>query len=311
MDSPTYHVTPTLSSPSLTAILGKQVFFKMECYQPSGSFKLRGMDHLCQHHIAQGKQHFLASSGGNAGYSLAYAGKQRGVSVKVVVPETTGSAMIQRIRQLNAEVEIHGAVWDEAHEHALAQAKALDAVYVSPFDDPLLWQGHATMIEECAQQMPKPDALVVSVGGGGLLLGVFEGLRRVGWEDIQIITTETHGAASFKESHTQNALVTLDGINSVASSLGAKCVAEAALEQSTAFDVTPFSMPDGDAVHAARQFLDDHLALVEPACGAALSVPYMHPEVLAPFQTVLVIACGGVSTTLQQYQKWETEGLPY
>lgn len=88
----------------------------MECYQPSGSFKLRGIEVLCKHYIAQGKDQFLTSSGGNAGYSLAYVGKKLGVEVKVIVPETTSAYMIEKkIKRVGAEVEVFGRVWDEAH----------------------------------------------------------------------------------------------------------------------------------------------------------------------------------------------------
>ena len=292
-----FHIeTPIYKSHKRSKEQNKHVFYKMECYQPTGSFKIRGMEALCRFHFSKGKRTFIASSGGNAGYSLAYVGKMMGVTIKVVVPETTPESMINKIKDLDAGVEVHGTAWDEAHQYALNLSKESDAVYVSPFDDPLLWDGHATMIDESAKQLEQPDKIIVSVGGGGLLCGILEGMKRNGWDNTQVIATETAGAASFNESYQARKVVTLKEITSIATSLGAKKVADRALELAYELDVNPFVMSDEEAMQAALDFLDEYNVLVEPACGAAISVPYFHPELIGENETALVIVCGGVNT---------------
>ncbi|MEL6539009.1 MAG: pyridoxal-phosphate dependent enzyme [Bacteroidota bacterium] len=299
-----FHPTPLFQSHHLLRQLGQSIQYKMECHQPTGSFKIRGMEHLVQHHMAQGKQHFVASSGGNAGYSVAYVGQQLGADVKVVVPSSTSEFMIQKIRNLGTEVTVVGEIWDEAHAHAVVLAEELQAVYVSPFDDPLLWAGHSTLVDELAQQGGQPDAIVVSVGGGGLLCGLLEGMLRHQWTSTRVITTETAGAASFAKSMEAGELITLPGINTVATSLGAKQVTARTLDLAQEFAVTPWVMPDEEAIQGARLFLDEYNTLVEPACGAALSIAYLHPEVLQGMEKVVVIACGGVSTPWDKYHSW-------
>lgn len=294
-----YLNTPVFKSHLLAKEKGLNVFYKMDCYQPAGSFKIRGMERLCKYHYELGKRNFVASSGGNAGYSLAYVGMKLGVSVKVVVPKTTSQFMISKIENLGTEVEVFGNVWDEAHQYALQVAEALDAVYVSPFDDPLLWEGHSSLIDECAQQMDQPDSLVVSVGGGGLLCGILEGLKKNGWESTKVITTETLGAASFYKSWYVNELIELKEIKTVATSLGAKKVAKQALELSQGFTMHPFTMSDEEAIQATFRFLNEYNVRVEPACGAALSVPYFHPELIAEDKSTLVIVCGGANTEVK------------
>ena len=297
----TYYIeTPLYRSHLLKKTTQKDVFYKLECYQPAGSFKIRGMEFLCKHHYAAGKRNFIASSGGNAGYSLAYVGQALGVHIKVVVPKTTSTFMIEKIKNLDAEVEVYGNVWDEAHEHALYLAEETGAVYVSPFDDPLLWEGHASMIDECAKEMPQPDKIIVSVGGGGLLCGVFEGMKRNGWSTTQVITTETKGAASFYESWHAKKLVTLDHINTVATSLGAKCIAKKSLEMAKEFQVLPVLLSDEEAIEATEFFLKEYNVLVEPACGAALSVPYFYSHLIEEGEKVLVIVCGGANTEIKR-----------
>lgn len=301
-----YHKTPLLQSHKIQA---PKVYYKMECHQPTGSFKIRGMEALCRHHLAKGQRKFIASSGGNAGFSMAYVAKKLDAEIKVVVPQTTSTFMIEKIRNLGVEVEVYGKVWDEAHQYTLQQAKEQNAVYVSPFDDPLLWEGHASMIDECAQEMPQPSKIVLSVGGGGLLCGVLEGVKRNQWQDSEIIAVETFGAASFQQSIEKNRLVELDTIQTIASSLGAKKVAEQAFLQSKNFNVTPFLVSDEDTVRASIAFLNEYNALVEPACGAALSYPILQGKKLNKEDIILVIVCGGVSTSFEKLKEYELKLL--
>jgi len=289
--------TPIYASHKLKKEAGKNVFYKMECFQPTGSFKIRGMENLCRAHIEKGAKYFISSSGGNAGYSMAFVGKKLGVKVKVVLPNSTSQFMIEKIEQLDAEVEIFGNVWDEAHLHALEIAEKEGAVYVSPFDDPLLWQGHATMIDECAKQMIQPDKVIVSVGGGGLLCGIFLGMKRNNWKSTEIITTETIGAASFYASWKAKKVVELKKIATIATSLGAKKITSMALDLASQFNVTPTTMDDKTAIESTYLFAKEYNIQVEPACGAALSIPYFRPELIKENENVLVIVCGGVNTT--------------
>jgi len=293
--------TPILKSHKLKKELNKNIYYKAEYFQPSGSFKIRGMEELCRHHIKEGKTNFISSSGGNAGYSMAYVGKELGVNVKVIVPETTAQTMINKIKYLGTDVEVQGNVWDEAHKYALKLAEETNAVIVSPFDDPLLWKGHSTIIDECANEIEQPDVVVVSVGGGGLLCGIFEGLKRNGWQNTLVITTETKGAASFYKSYEAGKLIELDNIDSIATSLGALKVTEQSLKYAEDFNVLPFKMSDKDAVNSSLIFLEEYNVLVEPACGAALSVPYYHSELIKDAENVLVIVCGGVNTDIRKY----------
>ena len=177
--------TPLLESRALSERLGKSVWLKMEAMQPTGSFKARGIGHACAVYKERGAQRFVSSSGGNAGLAVAYAGRKLGVPVLVVVPETTSERAKHLIGMESAEVVVHGKSWDEANRFALASCTSADA-FLHPFDDPLLWEGHATMIDEVARAGLTPDAVVLSVGGGGLLCGAVEGLRRNGWEDVPL-----------------------------------------------------------------------------------------------------------------------------
>lgn len=296
--------TPLLESRPLSLASGRSVWLKMDALQPPGSFKIRGIGAACEHHAGNGKKRFVSSSGGNAGIAVAYAGRRLSIPVSVFVPETTSEWAKSLIRQEGAEVFVHGASWQEANERALEAVDA-EAAFIHPFDDPLLWTGHATMIDETVRAGVSFDAVMLSVGGGGLMAGVAEGLERNGLGDVPIIAVETEGAASLAASVEAGKLTELPAITSIATSLGARKVSQRAFEIARTRPVDCVTVDDRAAVGACMRFLDDHRVLVEPACGAALAVAYTHADRLARYERVLIVVCGGATASIAQLQSWQ------
>lgn len=295
--------TPLLESRPLGKRAGKSIFLKLEAMQPSGSFKLRGIGLACVEHARRGATRFISSSGGNAGIATAYAGRRLSIPVVVVVPETTSKKAREQIELEDARVIVHGKSWQEANGYALSMVEETDA-FIHPFDDPLLWAGHASLIDEIKQAGIKPGGVVLSVGGGGLLCGVIEGLHRNDWSDIPVLAVETLGADSFAQSVRAGSRIELPAITSVATSLGAKQVCEKAFHYLREHPIHSLTVSDQDAVTACRRFLDDHRVLVEPACGASLAAIYNPAAELHGLGSLLVIVCGGSTTTIEQLETW-------
>jgi len=297
--------TPLGESLPLSQKSGKQIFLKMENMQPTGSFKIRGIGFLCQSGKDRGNKHFVSSSGGNAGYAAAYAGRKLNIPTKVFVPRTTPALFRQQIEAQGAEVRVVGEVWDETHEAAFRYSQSVEALYISPFDDPLIWEGHSTIIDEIVAEMEPPDAIVVSVGGGGLLCGVIVGLRRHRLSDIPVVAVETQGTASLAASLKEGKLVTLEKITGVAKTLGAKTVARQAFEWSRQYPVQSAVVSDADAIRACIEFADEHRCLVEPACGASLSIAYRRHRILEKARRIVIVVCGGIGVNLNLLQTWK------
>ncbi|XP_058996182.1 serine dehydratase-like [Mustela lutreola] len=294
-------VTPLLESWALSQVAGTTVFLKCENVQPSGSFKIRGIGHFCQEVAKKGCRHLVCSSGGNAGIAAAYAARKLGIPATIVLPEGTSLQVVRRLQGEGAEVQLTGKVWDEASLKAQELAKRDSWVNVPPFDHPLIWEGHASLVRELKAALGSPPgALVLAVGGGGLLAGVSAGLIEVGWQHVPIIAVETQGAHCFNAAIKAGRLVTLPEITSVAKSLGAKTVATRALACTQELDISEV-VEDGQAVSAVQQFLDDERMLVEPACGAPLAVIYSghlgrlqaEGHLRPSLASVVVIVCGG------------------
>ena len=264
------------------------------------------------------KPHFYSSSGGNAGLACVTAAVSLGCPATVVVPLGTSPLMIARIKSAGAtNVIAHGESWKEADAYLKEEVLTRDdrGVYVPPFDDERVWDGNSTLITELRQQMPSdapPDAIVCSVGGGGLFAGVMRGLERhPEWSATQVLATETAGADSLHASLKAGELVTLDKITSIATSLGARRVAAQAF--SYAHDnpetVKSVVLSDAEAAQACVRFADDERVMVEPACGVSVALAYdgRLKELLSAYNKtsrVVIIVCGGSHVTVEKLGEW-------
>lgn len=302
---PLHVETPLIDSPELADRAGlEQVWLKLESLQPSGSFKNRGLGHFVETHVNRGANCFVCSSGGNAGLAVARSARLCGAPAMIVVPEGTPAVVIDRLQAEEAEVTIYGETFADADSLTRQMAEEGGCIYTSPYDDPLIWEGNSTVIDEIAAAGCKPDAVLVSVGGGGLMTGVLQGMHRHGMSEIPLIAAETEGAPTLARAMEAGHVVELEQLNTVAKSLAARHVAREAFEWTKRHRVISELVSDKEAVDACFAFADDHRLLVEPACGAALAVLYEKRPCLKEFRSVLVIACGGTGVTLKLLNEW-------
>lgn len=298
--------TPLVESMDIARKPGQRIWFKMEAVQPGGSFKARGIGHACREYVMRGASALVASSGGNAGLAVACSGRILGVPVMVIVPETTKRRAIDLIEQQGARVIVEGRNWNESHMAAQELSRGTSA-YIHPFDDHLIWTGHSTMVDEILAAGVMPDAVVLSVGGGGLMCGVAEGLQRNNLGHVPIVAVETEGTASLRAAWDAGEHVGIDRVTGIATSLAAKKVAARAFELKKRHPVVSHIVSDIQALRACYRFLGDHRILVEPACGASISAVYNRCDALKEKHAVVAVVCGGAGVTLDQLQAWQQE----
>ncbi len=300
--------TPVWEAPGLSAAAGVPVLLKMEAFQPVGSFKARAMGGACAAAKAAGATRVVCASGGNAGYAVAYAARRLGLQATIVVPTNASPRNQDLIRGEGATLLLHGLSFDDAHVRAQALAAETGANLVHPFDDPRVWAGNATLVQELVEDGVKPGLIVLSVGGGGLLCGVVDGLKAAGWNDVPVLAVETDGAASFAAALAAGAAVQIGQLTSIAVTLGARRVTAHAVEVAATHPVQSWLVSDRAAVDACLRFADEHRVLVEPACGAALAPVYAGAApVRSAAGPVLIVVCGGAGVTREQLAKWERE----
>lgn len=299
--------TPLFEADASYSALQRPLLFKMDALQPTGSFKLRGVGLSCRRAVDQGAREILCASGGNAGISAAYAARKLGVPISIVVPETTSLQARVAIETHGAAIRVHGSSFDDADEYARKLAAQTGAFYLHPFNDPSLWDGHATLVDEAVAAGAVFDCVLTSVGGGGLLAGIVAGLARNDLAHIPVIAVETAGAASFYASVIAGELVTLPAITTIATSLGARRVMQHALDLTKTCPIISLVVTDADAIMACLKFADRMRVLVEPACGAALAAVDVHADKLRPFKRPLIEVCGGCGTSLAQLTRWQQQ----
>lgn len=251
-----------------------------------------------------------SSSGGNAGYAVATAGLKLNIPVDVFVPITTLPMMIEKLKESKANVTVGGNNWNEADQ--LAQECLLrieNSQYIPPFDDPLIWEGNSSIVDELQDDMESPpDAVVVSVGGGGLLRGIQLGAAKHNWDNTKILALETEGAASFAAAKRAGTVVKLNAINTIASTLGALAVVPSVLDNRV--PTNSIVVSDKQAVSACLEFASQFRQLVEPSCGATLALLYdqhLSQTYLQNFRSVVFVVCGGSAVSMDLLNMWKTK----
>jgi threonine dehydratase len=166
--------TPLMPSAALGNVAGCRASLKMECWQHTGSFKIRGaLSKLSALSPEEWERGVVTASAGNHGLGVAYASQVLGLPpVTIFVPEGAPQAKVERLRAFNCEIRRAGVDYDAAHAIAAEYTETQGATYVSAYDDPVVVAAQGTVGLEVMEDLPGADVLLVPVGGGGLIAGV-------------------------------------------------------------------------------------------------------------------------------------------
>ena len=190
--------TPMLVSRTLSEIVGTEVWLKFENLQFTAAYKERGaLNKLLQLSPEERARGVIAASAGNHAQAVAYHGKRLGIPVTIVMPAPTPTIKITQTEGHGARVVLYGAMFDDAYARARELALEEGYVFVHPFDDPQIIAGAGTLGLELLEAAPDLDAIVVPIGGGGLLSGVSIAARAIK-PDIELIGVEAELYPSMK-----------------------------------------------------------------------------------------------------------------
>src|SRR5450755_2584197 len=168
----TYY-SPCPHSLMLSELTGQQVYLKLENLQMTGSFKERGaLNRIATLTPEQASRGVIAASAGNHAQGVAYHATARGIRALIVMPLATPLVKVTATRGFGAEVVLHGANYDEAYVEALRLCSEQDLTFIHPFDDPAVMAGQGTIGLELIEQLPQLEAVVVPIGGGGVIGGI-------------------------------------------------------------------------------------------------------------------------------------------
>lgn len=221
-------ITPCKPSESLSTALGADVCLKLENLQHTGSFKARGaLNRLLQLSDPERRRGVVAASAGNHAQGVAYHATRLGIRATIVMPVTTPLVKVTRTAGYGAEVKLVGVNYDAAYQEALRICEEQGAVYIQGFDDDHIIAGQGTIGLELMEQNPYLQALVVPVGGGGLISGVAVAMKEA-HPSLRIIGVEAVALPSMARAVAEGGPVTLEAGVTLADGIavrrvGAKC----------------------------------------------------------------------------------------
>jgi len=271
----------------------QSVVLKLEQLQLGGSFKIRGAinclalapDGALAHGV-------VTASGGNHGIGVALAARRFGAAATIFLPVTAPASSERLLASLGARTVRGGAAWDDAWALCRKEAGERGALAVHPFEDPAVIAGQGTVGLEFLDDQPDLDALVVAIGGGGLIAGVAVAAR-ARRPDLCVVGVEPQGAASMHAALAAGRVVELDAVRTIAGTLAPRAVGENTLAMARALVDEIVLVSDDELRAAMRRLWSELRLLVEPAGAAALAALWSgRSRRLADRRRVGVLLCG-------------------
>jgi len=291
--SPHVRRTPILTSRLLDEETGFRVALKAEMFQRTGAYKIRGaLNKLRVLSPEQKQRGVICSSAGNHAQGVALAAALSGVRAVVVMAENATPSKIAATQAYGAQVILHGTIWDDANEEALRIVAEQGLAYVHPFDDQDLIAGQATLGLEIVDQLPDVEVVLVPIGGGGLISGVAQAVKRSS-PRARVVGVESSGAPGMRESVRAGRVVTLDAVDCVIDGLRVRRVGELTREMVARWVDDIVTLPDADIFESVVWLMSRQKLVAEGAAAATVAALRSGLVKAAPGARVVCVLSGG------------------
>jgi len=287
------HRTPFSYAPILSQISGYEVYLKKENLQRTGAFKLRGAFNRIASLVERGdKGGVVAASAGNHAQGVAFSAKYFGIEATIVMPESTPLTKVQGVREFGANVILHGSNYDEAYAYAVTYGKENGYTFVHPFTDEEVMAGQGTIALEMLEEVPDLDAVIVPVGGGGLISGMSVAAKTMNPE-IKMIAVSAEGAPAMKNSYDAGKPLDTTSVRTIADGIAVRDTSPVTLEYILKY-VDRFESVCEDEIASAILFLlEKQKVLVEGAGSVGVAALIHHKIDLPKGSKIGIILSGG------------------
>lgn len=285
--------TPCPHSIPLSQLAGCDVYCKLDLFQRTGSFKERGARNALLLLSDDEKRHgVIAASAGNHAQALAYHGGLLGVPTTVVMPRFAPLVKQMNCRRFGARVILHGDSFAEAKAHADEILASEGQIYIHGYDDPAIIAGQGTVGLEILEQVPDVEAIVVPIGGAGLLAGICVAVKSLRL-DVQVIGVEPASSASFTESLKAGQPVKVPSVPTVADGLAVSCVGTNAFATARHLVDRVVTVDEQNLAISVVRLMELEKIVAEGAGAAALAglLSGQLPELKG--KKVVLLLCGG------------------
>jgi threonine dehydratase len=289
--------TPCALSRTLSDMTGTRCFVKLENLQLTGSFKERGAANLLlQLSPAERERGVVTASAGNHGLAVAFHAARLSMPTVIVMPEWAPLIKVSSARRYGAEVILAGDNFDEAYAHAREVERARGLIFVHPFDDLRVMAGQGTVGLELIEQCPDADAVVVPVGGGGLVAGVATALAA--HPRITVIGVQSAALPGMVRALEIGSRTAVPAAATIADGIAVREVGELTLEVTKKLVTRMVTVTEEELANAVLRLLEIEKTVVEGAGAAPLAALLNRPLGLEGRTVVLVLSGGNLDVTM-------------
>jgi len=292
------HLSPCQLSHHLSERIGLPIFLKLENLQRTGSFKERGaLNKLLTLTSEERNRGVIAASAGNHAQGVAFHATRLGIRSQIVMPQATPLVKVVSTRGFGAEVILHGANYDEACEEALNRCTQQGLTFIHPFDDPVVIEGQGTIGLELLEQVPDLEAVVVPIGGGGLISGIACALKERN-PKIRVIGVEPEKLPSMLRAREAGMPVTIAPQATIADGIAVRRAGDVTLPLVTRYVDEIVTVDDEEIASSILMLLEQEKTLAEGAGAAALAALLQEKTSLRNQRTAVLVCGGNIDVTL-------------
>jgi len=293
------HRTPFSYAPILSQISGYEVYLKKENLQRTGAFKLRGAFNRIASLIEKGdKGGVVAASAGNHAQGVAFSAKHFGIEATIVMPESTPLTKVQGVKEFGANVILYGSNYDEAYAYAVTFGKENHFTFVHPFTDEEVMAGQGTITLEMLEEVEDLDAMIIPVGGGGLISGMSVAAKALK-SDMKIIAVSAQGAPAMKNSYDAKRPLDTLSVRTIADGIAVRDTSPITLEYILK-NVDNFESVCEDEIASAILFLLEKQKVLVEGAGSVGVAALIHDKIDLPkgSKVGIVLSGGNIDVTM-------------
>ena len=293
------HRTPFSYAPILSKMSGYDIYLKKENLQRTGAFKLRGAFNKIAALVESGERTgVVAASAGNHAQGVAFSAKHFGIEATIVMPESTPLTKVLGVKEFGATVILHGSNYDEAYAYAVTFGKEKNFTFVHPFTDDDVMAGQGTVALEMFEEEPLLDALVVPVGGGGLIAGMAVAAKSLN-PACTIVGVSAQGAPAMKESYDAKNAIDTTSVRTIADGIAVRDTSPITLAYILEH-VDAFEGVCEDEIASAILFLLEKQKLLVEGAGSVGVAALLHGKIDLPkgSKVGIVLSGGNIDVTM-------------
>ena len=291
--------TPFSFAPFLSELSGSEIYLKKENLQITGAFKIRGAyNKIATLDAKQRACGVVAASAGNHAQGVALSASKFGIKAVIVMPESTPLTKVNGVKYFGADVILHGLNYDEAYEYAISYGDKNSLTFIHPFEDEEVIAGQGTVALDILEKAPDIDAVIIPVGGGGLISGMASAFKGVN-PNIQVIGVSASGAPALKNSYDLKRPVDSTSVRTIADGIAVRDTSAITLEH-VLESVDKFISVDDEEIASAILFLLEKQKLVVEGAGSVGVAALLHKKLdfLKGKKVAIVLSGGNVDVTL-------------